>query len=229
MFRERLKHVYTVLGLTPPEYLDNSIITKIEVPFKHPKRLISPRMDGMSESSEEWNNAGTISMLDGPVFRENKNVDRIDFGCDKNNVYFRLHVNKSAADIKYIERINQFYIYTRNASKMHNRAHIRLISRTNNPYPILTEKFEHELTLTLVKDTLYPLRLTTVMHPDIWTLDNPEGIKMAYEDVIDVAIPFDKLGVDSGETVEFFMANTDSAVKNTYLPQEVLLSMVREY
>ncbi len=227
MFRERLKHVYTILGLKYPEYLDTSIITKIEVPFKLPKRPISPCMDGMSQSSEEWYNAGSISMLDGPVFRENKNVDKIDFGCDHNNVYFRLHVNKGAGEISFVDRINQFYIYTRNASRIGNRAHIRLISRTDNPYPILTEKFEHELTLTLVKDTLYPLRLTTVMHPDIWTLDNPEGIRMVYEDVIDVAIPFDKLGVGEGETVEFFMANTDSAVKNTYLPQEVLLSMNR--
>lgn len=227
MFRERLKHVYTILGLQYPEYLDTSIITKIEVPFKLPKRAISPSMDGMNNSSDDWYNAGTISMLDGPVFRENKNVDKIDFGCDHNNIYFRLHVNKSAGDINFVDRINQFYIYTRNASRVGNRAHIRLISRTDNPYPILTEKFEHELTLTLIKDTLYPLRLTTVLHPDIWTLDNPEGIKMVYEDVIDVCIPFDKLGVKNGETIEFFMANTDSAVKNTYIPQEVLLSMSR--
>ena len=228
MFRERLKHVYTILGYSYPEYLDTSIITKIEAPFKLPKRAISPSMDGMNKSADDWYNAGSISMLDGPVFRENKNVDKIDFGCDNNNIYFRLHVNKNSGEINYVDRINQFYIYTRNASRVSNRAHIRLISRTDNPYPILTEKFEHELTLTLVKDTLYPLRLTTVLHPDIWTLDNPEGIKMVYEDVIDVSIPFDKLGVSQGETVEFFMANTDSAVKNTYLPQEVLLSMSRE-
>lgn len=227
MFRERLKHVYTILGLQYPEYLDTSIITKIEVPFRKPKRTISPRLDGLNTSSDDWYNAGSIAMLDGPVFRENKNVDKIDFGCDHDNIYFRLHVNKNAGEISFSDRINQFYIYTRNASKIGNRAHLRLICRTDNPYPILTEKFEHELTLTLIKDTLYPLRLTTVLHPDIWTLDNPEGIKMVYEDVIDVCIPFDKLGIAEDETVEFFMANTDSAVKNTYLPQEVLLSMHR--
>ena len=227
MFRERLKHVYTILGMSYPAYLDKSIITKIEMPFKLPKRNITPAMDGMNKSSNDWYNAGTISMLDGPVFRENKNVDKIDFGCDKDNIYFRLHVSKGASEINYVDRINQFYIYTRNAVRVGNRAHIRLISRTDNPYPVLTEKFEHEFTLTLIKDTLYPLRMTSVLHPDIWTLDNPEGIKMVYEDVIDVAIPFDKLGVKEGETVEFFMANTDSAVKNTYLPQEVLLTLER--
>ena len=229
MFRERLKHVYNLLGMEHPKYLDESIMTKVEIPFRYPKHNITPSMDGLSGSSDEWYNAGTISMLDGPVYRENKNVDKIDFGCDTNNIYLRLHVSKSAGEINFIDRINQFYIYTRNSSKVGNRAHIRLISRTDNPYPILTEKFEHELTLTLVKDTLYPLRLTSVLHPNIWTLDNPDGIRMVYQDVIDVSIPFDKLGVGKGETVEFFMANTDSAVKNTYIPQEVLLTMSRDY
>lgn len=228
MFRERLKNVYTTLGTNYPEYLDKTIITTIEVPFKLPKRSITPSMDGLSKSSEEWFNAGSISMLDGPVFRENKNVDKIDFGCDRDNIYFRLHVTKGAGEISFLDRINQFYIYTRNATRVDDtRAHIRLISKTDNPYPILTEKFEHEITLTLIKDTLYPARLASVTHPDIWTLDNPEGLKMVYNDVIDISIPFDKLNVKEGETVEFFMANTDSAVRNTYLPQEILLSMSR--
>jgi len=166
-------------------------------------------------------------LLDGPVYRENKNVDKIDFGCDKDNVYFRMHVNKAANEISFIDRINQFYIYFRNATRHCDRANIRLISKTDNPYPILTEMFEHELALTLVRDKLYPPRLASVLHQNLWTLDNPEGIKIVYEDVIDVSIPFEKLGIKEGETVEFFMANTDSGVKNTYIPQEVMLSMVR--
>ncbi|MBR6126533.1 hypothetical protein IKQ21_02510, partial [bacterium] len=228
MFRERLKHVYKLIGLEPPEYLNKTIINTIEVPFKLPKKQISPKMDGLNNSCDDWSNAGTMSLLDGPVFRENKNVDKIDFGCDTNNIYFRLHVNKNASDKSFIERINQFYIYMRNASRLLDRAHIRLISKTDNPYPILTEKFEHELALTLVKDTLYPPRLATVLHPNMWTLDNPEGIYIVHDEVIDISIPFDKVGVKKGETIEFFIANTDSGVKNTYVPQELLLSMTRE-
>ena len=228
MFRERLKNVYIFLNREYPEYLDKTLITTIEVPFRHPKRSITPRMDGLNKSSDDWYNAGSLSMLDGPVFRENKNVDKILFGCDKDNIYFRLHVNKGSGEISFVDRINQFYIYTRNATNIGNRAYIRLISKTDNPYPILLEKFEHEITLTLISDTLYPPRLTAVLHPNMWTLDNPDGIKMVYEDVIDICIPFEKLGVQTGETVEFFLANTDSGVKNTYIPQEILLSMTRE-
>ena len=228
MFRERLKNVYLILGLNYPDYLDKSLITSIEVPFKHPKRNITPRMDGLLSSGDDWYNAGSISMLDGPVFRENKNVDKILFGCDKDNIYFRLHINKGSGEISFVDRINQFYIYTRNAVRIGERSYIRLISKTDNPYPILMEKFEEELTLTLVKDTLYPIRLAVVLHPNMWTLGNPESIQVIYKDVIDICIPFDKLGIMPGETIEFFMANTDSGVKNTHIPQEILLSMTRE-
>lgn len=227
MYRERLKNVYLALGLEAPEHLNESLITKVEMPFKHPTRMITPRMDGLVESYNDWYHSGNISMLDGPVFRENKNVEKIHFGCDENNVYFRLHVNKNSSESSFIDRINQFYIYIRNATNIGNRAYIRLISKTDNPYPILREKFEHELTLTLVKDTLYPPRLTSCLHPNMWTLANPEGVRIEYKDVIDVAIPFDLLGVKQGETVEFFMANTDSGVKNTHIPQEILLSLTR--
>ena len=212
-----------------PEYLNSSLITKIEMPFKHPARAISPRMDGSIESYDDWYYSGNISLLDGPVFRENKNVDKILYGCDDKNIYFRLHVNKgNYENTTFIDRINQFYIYIRNATNVGNRAYIRLISKTDNPYPILREKFEYELALTLVKDTLYPPRLIACLHPNMWTLANPECINIVYNDVIDVSIPFDSLGVARGETVEFFMANTDSGVKNTYLPQEILLSVTRE-
>ena len=61
----------------------------------------------------------------------------------------------------------------------------------------------------------------------MWTLANPDSINIVFKDVIDVAIPFDLLGVQPGETVEFFMANTDSGVKNTHIPQEILLSVTR--
>lgn len=227
MFRERLKNVYLILELEPPEYLNESLITKIEVPLKHPARAITPKMDGLVESIHDWYYSGNITLIDGPVFREGKNVDKILFGCDSDNIYFRLNVNKGN-EPAIINKISQFYIYFRNASSIKNRAFIRLISKTDSPYPILLEKFEHELALTLLRDTLYPPRLTTCLNPNMWTLANPEGININYKDVIDLTIPFDMLGVEKGETLEFFLANTDSGVKNTYIQQEILLSLTRE-
>ena len=227
MFREHLKNIYLALDCEPPEYLNNSLISKIEIPFKKPSREITPRMDGLRTSDNDWYNSGLISLLDGPVHRENKNIDKILFGCDEKNMYFRLHVNKNSSETNFIDRINQFYIYVRNATHAGARAYIRLISKTDNPYPILSEKFENELTLTLVKDTLYPPRLSTCLHQNLWTLANPEGVNIVYKDVIDLAVPFDTLGVGHGDKIEFFIANTDSGVKNTYVPQEVMLSMKR--
>jgi hypothetical protein len=62
----------------------------------------------------------------------------------------------------------------------------------------------------------------------MWTLANPEGVRLVYNDVVDLSVPFDTIGVNHGETVEFFLAKTDSGVKNTYIPQELLLSMERK-
>ena len=228
MFREHLKNVYLNLNVEYPQELNESLITKVEMPFKHPSKSISPKMDGLNESSEDWYHSGTISLLDGPVFRENKNVDKIQYGCDDKNIYFRLHVNKSSGEHSYISRINQFYLYLRNASNVGNRAYIRLISKTDNPYPILSEKFEHEITFTLIKDTLYPPRIANCLHTNMWTLGSPDNVSIVYKEVADVAISFDTLGVEHGETVEFFLANTDSGVKNTYIPQEILLSVTRD-
>ncbi len=228
MFREHLKNIYLLLGHKIPEELNNSLITKVEIPFRRPTRGISPKMDGMLSSGDDWYYSGLISLLDGPVHRENKNIDKILFGCDNQNMYFRLHVNKNASDNGFTDRINQLYIYARNATHAGARAYIRLISKTDNPYPILSEKFENELTLTLVKDTLYPPRLSTCLHQNMWTLANPEGVSMVYKDVIDLSVPFDTIGVNHGEKVEFFIANTDSGVKNTYIPQEIMLSMTRK-
>ena len=39
----------------------------------------------------------------------------------------------------------------------------------------------------------------------MWTLANPDGIKIVYNDVIDIAIPFDILGIGQNETIELFM------------------------
>lgn len=227
MFREHLKNVYVALNIEYPEYLNDSLITKIEIPFKRPTREISPKMDGLMTSDKDWYNSGLISLLDGPVHRENKNIDKIHFGCDDKKMYFRLHLNKNSSEMNFAERINQFYIYVRNATRAGARAYIRLISKTDNPYPILSEKFEKELTLTLIKDTLYPPRLSSCLHQNMWTLTNPEGVSMVYNDVIDLSIPFDTIGVNHGEVAEFFIANTDSGVKNTYIPHEVILSMTR--
>ncbi|MBQ7126461.1 hypothetical protein IJO12_05190 [bacterium] len=228
MFREHLKGVYIALNMDVPNYLDESLITRINIPFKRPSCNISPKMDGLFFSENDWYNSGVIQLLDGPVHRENKTVEKINFGCDNNNMYFRLYINKNSSKQSYLERINQFYIYTRNATKSTSRAYIRLISKTDNNYPLLNEKFENEITLTLIGEKLYPPRLATCIYNNVWTLANPEFINIVYNDVIDLTIPFNTVGIAEGETVEFFITNTDSGVKNSNIHQEILFTMRRD-
>lgn len=229
MFREHLKNVYKLLDCKIPQELNESLITRVDLPLKYPTDNISPRADGLISSSDDWYCSGNINLLDGPVYRENKNVDKIQFGCDSNNIYFRLYINKNSSDDGgFIEKINQFFIYMRNKTEVHARAHIRLIAKTENQYPIFEEKFEKELALTFYKENMYPPRLSACLRENIWTLANPEGIKVIKRDVVDLTVPFDVLGVKHGESVELFMANTDSGVKNNYIPQEIMLTLTRK-
>ena len=229
MFREHLKNVYKLLDCKIPQELNESLITRVDLPLKYPTDNISPRADGLISSSDDWYCSGNINLLDGPVYRENKNVDKIQFGCDSDNIYFRLYINKNSSDDGgFIEKINQFFIYMRNKTEVHARAHIRLIAKTENQYPIFEEKFEKELALTFYKENMYPPRLSACLRENIWTLANPEGIKVIKRDVVDLTVPFDVLGVKHGESVELFMANTDSGVKNNYIPQEIMLTLTRK-
>ena len=75
---------------------------------------------------------------------------------------------------------------------------------------------------------MYSPRLSACLRENIWTLANPEGIKVIKRDVVDLTVPFDVLGVKHGESVELFMANTDSGVKNNYIPQEIMLTLTRK-
>ena len=56
--------------------------------LRHLRRPFLHQILQLPHGGRFWYNAGTMAMLDGPVYRENKNVDKIDFGCDKDNIYF---------------------------------------------------------------------------------------------------------------------------------------------
>ena len=52
-------------------------------------------------------------------------------------------------------------------------------------------------------------------------------IKMVYDDVIDIKIPFEDLGIERNDVLEFFFATSDNGIKDTYIPQDALLALRR--
>ncbi len=231
IYRTRLKNIYRYLDLDTPKYLDEPI-TDISPskPSKYPKSLISPAINGKSIISEDddWNNAGFIEIPDGPVLRESKLFEKIRFGNDKDYFYLRFHLNKYIKNNEELKkRTFQMYIYLRKTGRKQALAPTRLINKTQNIPPIAMEKFHNEIQIAIRKDELQFLRLIKAIPGDMWILGNTKTIEVAYDEVLDLKIPFDVLDIKNGETLEFIFINANFGIKDFYIPNEMVLSVTR--
>lgn len=229
IFREHLKNSYRLLGLTPPEHLNSALMSIFTKPSRYPRANISPKIDGIDvPEDDDWLNAGCINMPDGPVLQESKLFDKICYGSDEKNFYLRLYLSSFFQDNYSTNPIlHQMYIYMRNGDKKQVQSPIRLINKTENIFPMMREKFHNELRISMMENKLYPLRLTKAMQGGLWTLSNTKDVNIAFEKVIDVSIPFESLDIDSGEKLEFFFANANFGIKDSFIPQDVLLTVQR--
>lgn len=229
LFREHLKNVYRYMGVKSPAYLDFPLISIFTKPTRYPKNTISPKIDGLdSPNDEEWLNAGCINMPDGPILQENKLFDKICYGADENNFYLRLYLSSLFQESYSTNPIlHQMYIYMRNCDKKQLQSPVRLINKTENISPIMREKFHNELRISMMDNKLYPMRFTKSMQGGLWAMHDTKDIKIAYQKVIDVSIPFDGLEIAPGEKLEFFFANANFGIKDSFSPQDVLLNVKR--
>ena len=231
LFRTHLKNIYRCLGLDTPKYLDFPLSNlSTSKPSKYPLSLITPAIDGKFITREDdiWNSAGCIDIPDGPVLRESKLFDNIRFGNDEENFYLKLHMNKyirENADLT--KRTYQMYIYLRKAGNKQALAPVRLINKTENIAPVSLEKFHNEIQIAIRNDKLQLLRLIKAVPGDMWVLEQSKKIETAYDEVLDVKIPFELLEIKAGETLEFLFVNANYGVKDFYIPNETVLTVTR--
>ncbi len=231
LFRTHLKNIYRYLDLDTPKYLDDPISNiSTTKPSKYPKSLISPEINGKFVTTEEdiWNNAGFIEIPDGPVLRESKLFDKIRFGNDENYFYLKFNLNKYLRENSDLSRRTyQMYIYLRKASNRQVLAPVRLINKTQNISPVSMEKFHNEIQIAIRNDKLQLLRIIKAIPGDMWVLEQAKTIETAYDEVLDVKIPFELLDIKNGETLEFLFVNANYGIKDFYIPNEMVLSVTR--
>ena len=231
IFRTRLKNIYRYLGLDTPKYLDDPISNiSTSKPSKYPKSLITPTIDGKNivDENDEWNNAGYIEIPDGPVLRESKLFDKIRFGNDENNFYLKFHLNRYIKESSELtRRTYQMYMYLRKSSNKQALSPVRLINKTPDVTPISMEKFHNEIQIAIRNNKLQLLRLIKAIPGDMWVYDSAREIESAYDEVLDVKIPFEILDIKNGETLEFIFINANYGIKDFYIPNEMVLTVTR--
>ena len=226
LFREHLKNVYRYFNQEPPKYLDLPLIISDLDRSSLPKSTITPVMDGQDKIDDEWLNAGVINLPDIPYAETPRLFEKIKFGFDKDNLYLRFYIDNEVKQ-NNTNIVHQLYIYARNSESKQKLSHIRLINKTEDVYPIMYEQFGTEITLSLVNGMLRPIQYSKSIAGGLWCSQNTDAIKIAYDNVLDMSIPFDLLGISSGEMLEFFFATADFGILETFIPQEILLTIQR--
>lgn len=228
LFREHLKNVYRYLDIKHPNYFDSPMISIFTQTASQPQNTISPKIDGLESDEEDWQGAGCLNLPDGPILQDNKLFERICYGADENNFYLRMYLSKNLQETFSTNPIlHQMYIYMRNADKKQSQSPVRLINKSENVSPIMMEKFHNELRISMMDNKLYPIRLTKAIQHGLWAIQDAKDLRIAYQKVIDVSIPFENLDVSTGEKLEFFFANSNFGIKDSFSPQDIMLSVER--
>ena len=182
---------------------------------------------------DNWKNAGCIEIPDGPNLQNNKPFDKIYFGCDRENLYIRFDMNKTYMDNKYeavFDYLNHFqvYIYLKNERLAHKvGANIRTVTKLETTYPTLLDKYTHEIMLLSMQNKMAPVVMAKANKNGLWSLKLANRVKLAFVDILEVAVPFDELQIKSGERLEFFIVHSLLDVVNDFYPKDTLLSVIR--
>ncbi len=229
LFREHLKNVYNSLEIPVPRYLEMPLISYIGKPLKNPRREITPLINGFVKDNDEWLSAGCIDIPDGPIIQGNKLFDRIYFGTDKDNLYFRFDINKYLLDSKdSFKEYFSIYVYIKAYNvAMELTSPPRTTNKKDSLLPILLDGYTHEVKFALTSNRKYPLQFSTAVKDGLWELNWNHNIRYVHKEIFEISIPFEDLGIEHGESFDFFFITGCSGVTEEIYPKDIPLTLTR--
>ncbi|MBE7704765.1 MAG: hypothetical protein E7Z90_02985 [Cyanobacteria bacterium SIG29] len=229
MFREHLKNVYNIIEKPIPSYLEMPLISFMGKPLKNPKRNITPLINGMVKDNDEWLSAGCIDIPDGPVIQENKLIDRIYFGTDKDNLYMRFDINKYLMSRKEsFKEYFSIYVYIKTYNSEESLASpTRTTNKKDSLLPVLLDGYNHEVKFALTSNRKYPLQYSRAVKDGLWELHWGHHIKYEHKEIFEVCIPFEDLNIERNENFDFFVITGCSGVTEEIYPKDIPLSLTR--
>ncbi|MBQ3310649.1 hypothetical protein IJG72_01085 [bacterium] len=227
LFRERLKNVYRLLNIPVPSELETPLLSSsILLKDDEQKEHIIPIMDSQNHIDDEWLTSEIIDVSQDECLTDINIFDKIQFGFDNEYLYIRLYINRQTLE-NNTANIHQMYMYFRNKDKIQNLSNIRLTNQSNEISPLMQEKFNTELKLSFVNGLLRPIQYSKAAEEGLWYIKNAEAIKIAYDNSIDISIPFNLINVDEGNIIEFIFATANFGMITKSIPKDVLFIMQR--
>ncbi|MBR2068769.1 MAG: hypothetical protein IJ877_03300 [Candidatus Gastranaerophilales bacterium] len=225
LFRRHLMNVYEILGLNVPECLLSPLVTTATRPLRSPSGHITPSLAcDVQDKNNEWEHAGLIFVPDSPTSNVTRLIKNIYFGCDEENVYFRLELNKNSIKMSIDNLENQIAIYFA-VNNAQNYSPIRFVSKNENIiYPIIKNNFSHEIRFVIDSKKISKMFFNKATQWGLWSQVVSKGSKIVYKDVVELKIPFKDLGVEFGD-LSFFIIDATNELINEVYPQDVLISL----
>jgi len=217
LFRSHLKNVYKNLNLEIPRYLDTPLEVFIGKPSKHPKALISPKIDGTMDY-ENWVNAGCIEIPQSPTM-DVKMLDKICFGNDNNNLYLRFDFNKNfiqqaSQDKSYP---NELFIYFSKENAEYYSG-IRLRNKNESVPQILKLAYSHEVQVPITTERILPILFSEAIDNSLWKVNLAHNINYFHSEILSIQIPFDDLKIPSGDGVYMVFISCKANIINQVFP-----------
>ena len=228
LFRAHLKNVYKFAGKPYPDYLDIPLHDSVDVGSRYPKGEVEGfELSGTNQ--ENWVNAGCIEIPTTPTMQEKRFFNKIFFEHDKDNLYLRFDINSYVIDEEIgFKDFHQIYLYFKNSSDINPPvASIRTIIKTENVMPLLKEKFTNEVKMTFFRKVNFPVQFAKANQDNLWILQIKHGINTIYKDFVEIKIPFADLGIQKGESLEFFVIRGELGLVDKFYPRDTLLSVTR--
>jgi alpha-amylase/alpha-mannosidase (GH57 family) len=181
LFRTHLMNVYRIIGLDVPDELQISILREDRqaLPTVEITSFISPVIDGQVTNYFEWLPAGfyDVSQGGGAMHRGASIITHIYYGFDLKNMFIRLDPGGNLKDEKVSEL--SFFVNYLNPKGMD--VEIRVVPQ------------EHRVSAAVYRGENGMRTQVTAIH------------SVAANDVIELAVPFDLLGLNPNDEVQLFV------------------------
>ena len=228
-------NVYRALYMDYPEYLDNSLISSIGKPSRNQKSLISPDIYNTNDDNL-WKNAGFIEIPSRPIMEDRRILNKIFFGCDNDNMYFKFDLNNyllsECKDDTSLNNECKIFIYYKKeidltSSDTYNQSSVRTLISNDDIYPTLKEKYTNEVKITFRNSDNAIIELSQAINNNLWAYSLSHNIEYNFDNNLYLRIPFNDLNVQKGKKIEFCFITSVFDKTEEVCPQDLLLSLIR--
>ena len=225
LFRRHLMNAYELMEIDIPHYLTMPLANVTTRPLRNSVSEISPSLCcDINDEKKEWENAGSIYIPDGPTSNISSLLKNIYFGYDKEYLYFRFVLNRNSMKMSRQNIQNQIAIYFSNLKERYYSP-IRFVSKNDNVYPILMNQFTREVRFVFDSNRISRIFFNRAHQYGLWVQMLSKDSKIAYNDVIEMKIPFSDLGVVDRE-ISFCIIDSTNELINEVYPQDVMIDVI---